>query len=388
MKKVLLVYSVLIFSFNSFLTAQITNSEKNKTDCKISWKFKTGNKIYATPTIYNNKLFVGSLDKNFYAIDIKTGKKLWQFQTGHQIMSNALVHKELVFFESGNQLYALDLNGKLKWKYKLCGEKITNSIDAWDFHHSSPIVAKGVIYIGTQLGLVYGIEVKTGKEVFKCQTPNKQIIRTTPIIDGNLIFFGDWDGVFYAWGIDKNEKVWQYDTKNDKSYRWKSAIQTNPVIYKNSVYFGGRSSCLYSLDAKTGKKNWSFRSPTDQWYVGGLQINDGIIYVGSSDQHLFHAFDALTGKLKWETKLDCRIWGTACFEKDKIFIGGISMYKIDKQSGKAEIFVKFEKVNEDKKLGEKYIDRRANIHSSAVVDDGNLYFGSDDGYIYAINLKK
>ena len=36
----------------------------------------------------------------------------------------------------------------------------------------------------------------------------------------------------------------------------------------------------------------------------------------------------------------------------------------------------------------KYIDQRANIHSSPVLYDNIVIFGSDDGYVYALNLSK
>jgi len=180
--------------------------------------------------------------------------------------------------------------------------------------------------------------------------------------------------------------AWEYDTKKDVTYRWKNSIQTSPLIYKNAVIFGGRSSRLYSLNAKTGEKNWIYTSPTDQWLLGGPTISDGVIYIGSSDQYLFQAFNVSTGKLIWKTKLNCRIWGTAIVSGENVYIGSNSFYSIDKENGEIKTELKFEKANKDIKYGE-YIDKRANIHSSPVLSNDIIFFGSDDGNIYAVEKK-
>jgi outer membrane protein assembly factor BamB len=152
------------------------------------------------------------------------------------------------------------------------------------------------------------------------------------------------------------------------------------------VIFSGRSSRLYSVDIEAGKRNWVYKSPTDQWLVGGPVISESIIYLGSSDQHLFRAFDANKGTLKWETKLDCRIWGRACILDDKIYIGSNSLYVIDKKTGSILKQYTFAKVHEDKKYG-KYIDRTANIHSSPIIFEDKVIFGSDDGRCLCIEVQ-
>ncbi len=387
-------YVIVLTSFLYLTIPAVSqkNSFKNNTAQKenspewVSWKFKTQNKVFASPVIDNGILYIGSLDSTFYAVDIKNGSEKWRFKTGNKILSTAAVFQNIICFESGNRLYALNLKGELEWQFELCSKKITNRVDAWDFFHSSPRIYNNIVYICTEQGLVYGVNLKNGKQVFRCRTGTKDIIRTTPALYDNKIFFGDWEGVMYAYDLTGGNKVWEYDTKKDVNYRWKNAIQTSPVIYKNAVVFGGRCSRLYSLNAKTGEKNWTYTSPTDQWLVGGPRISDGVVYIGSSDQHLFHALDAADGSLLWKRSLDCRIWGTASVKENNVYIGSNSFYKINKNSGKVTFEYKFKKVHEDKDYGE-YTDRRANIHSSPVLNGNKIFFGSDDGYIYAIEQK-
>ena len=47
------------------------------------WEFETGDSVYSSPAISSDgTVYVGSLDKKLYAINGKSGAKLWDFETG------------------------------------------------------------------------------------------------------------------------------------------------------------------------------------------------------------------------------------------------------------------------------------------------------------------
>lgn len=379
------IIRILVVLFLSLILRAETAFSQATSDShvKFAWKFKTEDAVYGSPLISDGTIYIGSLDSTFYALDAKTGKELWRYRSGNTIQSTAAVFNKLIFFESGNNLFALTTRGKLKWRKELYGGDINNQLDPWDFHHSSPCVHDGIVYIGTEQGILWGFEAKSGERVLRCQTLSEQTIRTTPAVSGNLILYGDWDGVLYANDISKGSLAWKYDTKQDGTFPWTNAILTSPVVEGENVYFAGKSNRLYSLDARTGKKNWHYSSPTDQWLIGGPLVEDGVVYLGSSDQALFHAIDDSTGLLLWSTGLDCRIWGKASVKEDNVYIGSNSFYVIDKASGEIRKQYEFPQVHEDKKYGE-YTDRSANFHSSPVLFENMIILGSDDGYIYSI----
>jgi len=349
----------------------------------IAWSFRTGGPVVASPVLADGLIYIGSMDSTFYAIEAKTGRERWQFQSGNEITSTAVFFNGHCYFESGNILYALNRRGKLKWKYSLCPGGMTGKLDPWDFQHSSPIVFDGVVYIGTERGFLLGIDAKSGEAVFRSQTLSERAIRTTPVVFNGLVMYGDWDGVFYASRIEDGTLAWKYDTKKDGTFPWVNAIHGSPSVNDGQVYFAGRSCRLYSLDARTGKKNWFYSSPTDQWLLGGPEIVDGTIFLGSSDQRLFHAFDARNGELLWVAEVDGRTWGKACVKGDQVFIGSNSFYSLDTRTGAIRVQYKFPQVHADKKFGE-YIDRTANFHSSPVNFNNMIILGSDDGNIYAV----
>jgi eukaryotic-like serine/threonine-protein kinase len=359
-----------------FVLAGVKNIVANNN--MIVWKFPTGKTVYASPLIYNDVVYIGSLDSNFYAIDSKTGIEKWHYKTDNAIFSTATIYQDALCFESGDQLYSLNLNGELMWKFLMYAGPIANQYDEWDYFHSSPQLVDSIAYIGTETGLVFGINMKTGQQTFQCQTPCKNwAIHTTPAIYHDMIFFGDWDGVMYAYNLTTAEKIWEYDTKTENANSWKNAIQTNPVIFNDALYFAGRSCVLYSLNPNNGSKNWSFKDPSSMWLLGGPTIADSVIYLGSSNQHFLQSFDALTGQKKWTTMVDYRIFGIPLVNGDKVYFGTGnevneklgSIFALDRQTGKMKSRYSF----------------TGQIHSSLTLDDGTIYFGCGDGCVYAVD---
>jgi outer membrane protein assembly factor BamB len=352
---------------------------------KIAWTFKTSGPVVASPLISDGLIYIGSLDSSFYALDAKTGKELWQFKSESKISSTAAIYNGICYFESGNVLYAINRKGKLKWKFTLYFGEANNQLDPWDFQHSSPVIHEDVVYIGTEQGYLIGVDAKSGEPVLRCQTLSESPIRTTPVVFEGLVMYGDWDGVFYASRLENGSLAWKYDTRKDGTFPWANAIHGSPKVVDGQVYFAGRSCRLYSLNARSGKKNWHYSSPTDQWLLGGPEINKGTVFLGSSDQKLFHAFDARNGDLLWATEMDGRTWGKACVIGDQVFIGSNSIYSLDRETGEIRAQYRFPQIHTEKKYGD-YSDRTANFHSSPVNFKNMIILGSDDGHIYALKL--
>ena len=376
--------SIFIFCIylSIFATELLSQAPDGSTEW-LEWKHQTSGLVYASPVISDGIVYIGSADSVFYAIEAGSGKEKWRYHSGNTVQSSAAVHNKLILFESGNRIIALNARGKLKWERNLCEGEVRNQLDPWDFHHSSPYVHNGNIYIGTEKGGLLGFDAMSGKQVLRCQTISEQCIRTTPVVSGGLVIYGDWDGVLYANDISTGALAWKYDTKQEGTFPWPNSILTNLVVDGESVYFAGKSNRLYSLDVRTGKKNWHYSSPTDQWLIGGPVVKNGVVYLGSSDQKLFHAIDASSGTLIWTTELDCRIWGSAAIREGRVYIGSNSLYVIDEATGDIRKQYEFSQVHEAKKYGE-YTDRTANFHSSPILFDGMIILGSDDGNIYAI----
>jgi outer membrane protein assembly factor BamB len=139
------------------------------------WACSTkGNVVYATPAIANGVVYVstgiggavGNIQRGgVTAIDAKSGALLWNHTIGSIQHSSPAVAGGMVFVGSdeisimdhtiagahaGHTVYALDsTTGELRWTYLTGGEV-----------YSSPAVAHGIVYVGSNDGKVYAIGSK------------------------------------------------------------------------------------------------------------------------------------------------------------------------------------------------------------------------------------
>ena len=75
------------------------------------WRFATGGIVYSSPAVANGIVYVGSEDKNLYAIDAVTGKEKWRFATGDWVESSPAVANGIIDVGSNDKnLYAIGAN--------------------------------------------------------------------------------------------------------------------------------------------------------------------------------------------------------------------------------------------------------------------------------------
>ncbi len=375
MKKFIKVIVGAIFLFSTFniLFAQTSGSVSEN----IIWQFTASGAINSSPILHNGIIYIGSNGKNLYALNSQTGAEIWKFSTPKMIRSTPAIANDKIYIESGNVLYALNLDAQQQWQFDLYSTNLHEYIDNWDYFHSSPNIVNGIVFIGTEHGLVYGIDAESGQEQFKIELANHNMIRTNVLFENGKVYFGDWGGYFYCYDYSSKQPIWTFDAYSIRAWNGGAQISTSPVLANGKIYFAGRGSVLYCLNAETGDMIWNFRSPTNQWLVGGPMYNDGKIFLGSSDQKWFRAFDAENGTIIWEKKVKNNIFSTACLCGDIVYFGTGSAY--DNNQG--------EVVAMNKNTGElvnEYI-MGTNVHSSPHVDNGIVYFGTARGVVYALN---
>jgi len=154
---------------------------------ELRWRFRARRGILAAPVIDNGLVFVGSLDGNFSALDLRSGWAAWRYRAGGGIVSTAAIKDDLVFFGSvDSNVYAMDAeDGRVVWKYETEGQ-VTGS----------PAVYNDALYIGGVDHALYCLDVKTGTLRWRYQTEGA--ITGTPIIVDDVIYIGSADHYVYA----------------------------------------------------------------------------------------------------------------------------------------------------------------------------------------------
>jgi len=389
----------------------------------VKWAFKAGGAIVTSPAVVDGVVYIASLDGHLYAIDQETGKEKWSFKSSRPIASSpAVVRGALYFVSSVGALVALDVaTGKPKWVFAAEHERkfeakglhgyppASQTIpDAWDIFTSSPAVAAGKVFFGSGDGNVYAVDAETGLLQWKYGTGD--VVHASPAVAGNTVYVGSWDSYLYAIDADTGEKKWSFKSGEDPAMHNQVGFQSSPAVVDGTVYVGCRDAHVYAIDAATGRKKWDY--PTSKsWVIGTPAVRDGTVYVGTSDSARFMALDAKSGRLRFNFDAKAYVFSSAAIAGDFVYVGNHNgkLYALDVATGKAawEFRTDASKadplkvLNPDGSLnrdafapvfgdfGDMYVDfyrfvSIGSIMSSPVIDRGEVYVGSMDGNLYAI----
>lgn len=380
---------------NFTLTKPVSNTPA------VKWKFKTGGHVFASPVLSGNMLITGSCDSNLYALNKTDGAIIWAFKTGGEIRSSVAIDNNLVFFISSDGIfYALDAaSGKLQWQFKTGGEKV---YDAWDYYQSSPAAHNGRVYFGCGDGYIYALDQQSGKLLWKYKTGG--IVHASPTVADGAVFTGSFDGFFYCINEDGTLR-WKFNTIGEHYFPL-GEVQFNATVADSTVFFCSRDYNVYALKLKDGGGHWVYHQPGSWTSVPSL--SEKRLIVTMSDAHSILGFGKTYGFKLYETPVPLNVFSSASLNDSTAYFGCVdgAVYELDIISGKISKLFQTELskqhyhdfLDESDKLRadiiEKYKDdatplyteflKMGSIFSTIWIDEGTLYFGSADGYIYAL----
>lgn len=314
---------------------------KNVSQLVPAWSFSFGGEKQrgqeAQPVIHNGKMFVTASYSRIYAIDLKTGQKLWKYEQRlpegimpccDVVNRGAALYDNLVIFGTLDaQLIALDQDtGKVVWK-----EKIDDYAAGYSYT-AAPLIVKGMVLTGVsggEFGVVGRVEARDAK--------TGRLIWTRPTVEGHMGYKYDKDGNKVENGMTGTlnaswpGETWKtggastwlggtYDPQTGLAYfgtgnpgPWNSHIRKGDNLY---------SSSTLAIDPDSGKIVWHYQNtPNDGWDFDGVNEfvtfdMDGRRVGGKADRNgFFYVNDAKTGKLlnafpfvkvNWATGIDLK----------------------------------------------------------------------------------
>ena len=193
-------------------------------------------------------------------------------------------------------------------------------------------------------------------------------------------------------------------------------IQASPTVADSIVYFGARDGYFYALNANTGDSVWTF-SADNSWVLTTAAIKEGTVYFGTSDTYLMLALDAKTGRKKYSLKAAGYLYSSPAIAGGTMYFGDFTgnLYALDLNSeGKrwqvfstearklnaprilnerGELDFGFTAGTQDLSLYASSVDvmhefyNLGSIASSPAISANAVYFGTADGYLYAVERK-
>jgi outer membrane protein assembly factor BamB len=257
-------------------------------DGKEKWEFSTRGIVDTSPAIgANGTVYIGDEEGRIYAIN-PNGRKKWSaIADGSLIDSPAIGVDGTIYIGAISTLYALTDNGKsvtTKWIFDL---------DSFASVTSPAVSADGTIYFGSSDDNLYALN-PDGTLKWKFATGGFVFSSPTIGADGT-VYISSNDDNLYALNPDGTEK-WVYATGFQ--------VQSSPAIGADgTIYFGSGDFNLYALtDGGQGTvtEKWAFGTGGSIETSSPAISADGTIYIGS-DPFLGGLLSAVNpdGTLKW-----------------------------------------------------------------------------------------
>ncbi len=294
--------------------------------------------------------------------DAVFGVEQWRFVTGGLVYGSPIVADGVVYIGSGtDKLYALEtLTGVQRWTFTTRGDV-----------YSAAAVADGTVYVGSVDNYLYAVDTRTGKQRWKFLTGKNG--SSSPTVADGVVYVGGGVDVPGPGGVGSDYiagYVYAIDAGTGKQ-RWKfttpSRVEEPPTVVDGVVYACSVSGTAYAVDAGTGKQRWKFT--TRDLVTAAATVVDGVVYVSSEDSNVY-ALDAATGKQRWKFATSDNVSAPTVADGTVYLGAGGNLSAVDVGTGKQRWKSRISK---------------APFVSEPIVVDGMAYVGSGDGNLYAVD---
>ena len=214
--------SVLIGSYDEHLYCL---SARNGS---VRWKFKTNGPVHSTPGIADGMAFIAGCDELFRAIRISDGKEVFNVSSGAYTGASPALRGGSAFYGTfDNEVLGVNLAERsVAWRYEHPQRK-------FPFYSSAAVTSTRVV-LGGRDKLVHGLTLD-GKAAWTFTTRAR--VESSPAIAGGRVFIGSNDGRFYVLNAANGAKVWEFNAG--------APLSASPAIANGRIVIGTQDGRLY-----------------------------------------------------------------------------------------------------------------------------------------------
>lgn len=254
------------------------------------WSFKTNAPVHSSPLVNNGKLYVVSVDSLLWAIDAETGASLWNQsslpETARVLSSpsSALSGETIVTpFASGELVASLVANGRKLWSEGLTRAGSGTSLSSINDIAGRPVIHSGVVYAGSQSGIVAAIDLRTGIKLWDKSIPTIQ----TPWVAGDFIYIVSVDSQLICLKREDGAIVWmkQLSAYENEKKRKKRITWTGPVMVAGRLVLASSLGEIAELNPLNGE--FLNRIKTKEQFLITPAYKDGTLYFYSNGGDIY-----------------------------------------------------------------------------------------------------
>ena len=287
---------------------------------KLRWQFKTSDvdraAVIGSPVIVNDTVYVADAKGLLHALDLKSGKPRWQYNSNDAFETTPLVMNDRILL--GDLLgvfHAVSMDGKKLW-----------SIDTEVSIHASANGVADKVLFGNDGAELICLNTTDGKQLWKVTAGDR--INSAPSIGNGLAFFTGCDAQLRAIDIDKGEERFAIDMG--------ALSGGSPALVNDKLVIGTDGGRVIRVDLKTQKIDWTYEQVESGAMVfASPAVADNVVVVGARDRYV-HGIDFATGKRLWAFKTRGEVDAAATLSAGRAYVGSKDrrMYVLDLKTGK------------------------------------------------------
>jgi outer membrane protein assembly factor BamB len=242
---------------------------------KEIWKFETGDKISAGANFSDNKLIFSSYDGSIYCLNAADGTEIWKFDTGSPIFGGPAVFEKRVF--------AAGCDGMLRM-INIDDQSDIKEFQLGTYVVGSPACLNGFAYTATRDGTCFCVDINKESSVWEfSSSEGNDMFYASPASDGENAVFVAQDSPLRCLDAKTGKVKWEFQEGGDSS----------PIISGNLVFWGSALGKFYCLDIKDGKKLFTFDTGNEIKASPAI-IDDALVI--SSTEGIVYCFQAESRK--------------------------------------------------------------------------------------------
>jgi outer membrane protein assembly factor BamB len=338
----------------------------------LSWKFTTKGSIVSSPSVADGIVYVGSQDKNIYALGAWSGNLIWNYTTQDAIESSPAVANGKVYTGGDDgYVYCLDAyKGDLVWK------TFVNGNLPFTFGNlvlkSSPTVSRGIVYIGSLDGYMYALDANSGDVVWKTNTDGP--IESSPAVADGAVYFTSEEptaGNLYKLDAKTGSLIWNLSLPYQYSFVGGTEMLGSPSVTAGMVFASSNWGAYYAVNASTGQVEWKFIDPEAIEFIVSSPIYvNGTVFI--IDKFNIACLNATNGHTFWSTFTGDELYVSPSYANSKIYVA----------TSQRNIFI-LDILNNGTRIGTATMP--SSTWSSPTIANERLYIGCNDWNIYCFS---
>ncbi|MGB9841263.1 MAG: PQQ-binding-like beta-propeller repeat protein, partial [Candidatus Bathyarchaeales archaeon] len=327
---------------------------------QLFWRFKTGGAVTSSPAVADGVVYFSSEDGYLYAVSIASGRQVWRIHLGASIGSPAVAAGKVLVTCKPSDVVAVDATS---------GAQVWRQSLGKEAGFGSPLVVGSRVFVNGKCN-VHVFNVETGANLYNGEVNLRGSGSVAPLAyDGNLILAlaatGETFGCNGFEAVSGYGRFWVTIGPSSVDLLKSGAVVSDGKVLAVNVNPEGYSTVYAMNDFGIPVWNQQLNGVTE----ASPAVAYGMVYV-PTDKYAY-ALNVTDGVVMWSAPLDGKgSISSPAVADGKVFFGLDNgyIYALDAYTGA---------------LVWEYRTGGA-VQSSPAIAEGLLFVGSNDGYLYAI----